>query len=136
MNFLIIEDDAITAMVLEEMLSEFGSCDVVENGLLGLEKLESKFKENLTYSVIFLDIMLPERSGQDILLDIRNLDEKYNKSGMESTKVIMSTALDDYDNIKKAFNNLCEGYIIKPFDKEKITKALIDLDVLYSDDED
>lgn len=135
MDFLIIEDDAITAMVLEEMLSEFGKSEVVENGIFGLEKIEDKLKSKESFDVVFLDIMLPERSGQDILADIRNLDEKYNRKGLDMTKVIMSTALDDYENIKKAFNNLCEGYIIKPFDKEKITKALIDIDVLYTDED-
>lgn len=136
MKFLIIEDDNITSMVLQELLNEFGESDLAEDGLIGLELIEKKLKNNENYDVVYLDIMLPQRSGQDILTDIRDLDLKYNKNNLNQTKVIMSTALDDYNNIKTAFNNSCEAYIVKPFDKDKIMKALIDLELIYNFDED
>lgn len=133
MNFLIIEDDFVTALVLQEMLSEFGKSEIVENGLDGIAKIEHNLENNTPYDAVFLDIMLPEKSGQQILEEIRLLDNKYEGKEVGMTKVIMSTALDDYENIKKAFNNLCEGYIIKPFDKAKIMKALIDIELIYND---
>lgn len=133
MNFLIIEDDYVTALVLQEMLNEFGQSEIVENGIDGITKIEQNLANNTPYDAIFLDIMLPEKSGQQILEEIRVLDTKYEDKDFGMTKVIMSTALDDYENIKKAFNNLCEGYIIKPFDKAKITKALIEIELIYND---
>lgn len=133
MNFLIIEDDFVTALVLQEMLSEFGKSEIVENGIDGIAKIEHNLENNTPYDAVFLDIMLPEKSGQQILEEIRLLDNKYKGKEVGMTKVIMSTALDDYENIKKAFNNLCEGYIIKPFDKAKIMKALIDIELIYND---
>lgn len=133
MNFLIIEDDFVTALVLQEMLSEFGKSEIVENGIDGIAKIEHNLENNTPYDAVFLDIMLPEKSGQQILEEIRLLDNKYEGKEVGMTKVIMSTALDDYENIKKAFNNLCEGYIIKPFDKAKIMKALIDIELIYND---
>ena len=41
----------------------------------------------------------------------------------------MTTALDDFDNIKTAFRNQAEGYIVKPIDKDKVVKVLEDLKI-------
>ena len=42
----------------------------------------------------------------------------------------MITALNDYDNIKTSFMNLCDGYIFKPFKKEKIIEELKKLQLI------
>jgi YesN/AraC family two-component response regulator len=49
---------------------------------------------------------------------------------LDGCKIIMTTALDDFDNIAMAFKNQAEGYIVKPIDKDKIIAKLMELGFL------
>ncbi len=127
MKSLIIEDDYITSQVMQEILLAFGEADVAENGFKGLELFTTALVDNKKYDVIFLDIMMPELDGQQVLAQIRRIEEDYEIFGLEGVKIIMTTALDDFDNIKTAFKNQCEGYIVKPIDKDKIIEKVVNL---------
>ncbi len=127
MKSLIIEDDYITSQVMQEILLAFGEADVAENGFKGLELFTTALVDNEKYDVIFLDIMMPELDGQQVLAQIRRIEEDYEIFGLEGVKIIMTTALDDFDNIKTAFKNQCEGYIVKPIDKDKIIEKIVNL---------
>jgi len=127
MKSLIIEDDYITSQVMQEILLAFGEADVAENGFKGLEFFTTALVDNKKYDVIFLDIMMPELDGQQVLAQIRRIEEDYEILGLDGVKIIMTTALDDFDNIKTAFKNQCEGYIVKPIDKDKIIEKVVNL---------
>ncbi len=127
MKSLIIEDDYITSQVMQEILLAFGEADVAENGFKGLELFTTALVDNKKYNVIFLDIMMPELDGQQVLAQIRRIEEDYEILGLDGVKIIMTTALDDFDNIKTAFKNQCEGYIVKPIDKDKIIEKVVNL---------
>ncbi|HPO61835.1 MAG TPA: response regulator [Candidatus Kapabacteria bacterium] len=127
MKSLIIEDDYITSQVMQEILLAFGEADVAENGFKGLELFTTALVDSKKYDVIFLDIMMPELDGQQVLAQIRRIEEDYEIFGLDGVKIIMTTALDDFDNIKTAFKNQCEGYIVKPIDKDKIIEKVVNL---------
>lgn len=42
----------------------------------------------------------------------------------------MTTALDDSENIKTAFRDQCESYLIKPISKSKLLKILTDFELI------
>jgi two-component system chemotaxis response regulator CheY len=130
MKTLVVEDDYITAEVMHEIMLSFGECDVAENGKIAIEKFNKSLNEDEPYTVIFLDIMMPEMDGQAVLNEIRRLESEKDIKGLEGVKIIMTTALDDFENIKRAFKHQAEGYIVKPIDKDKVIKALIDLELL------
>ena len=125
MKILAVEDDYITSLVLQEILLSFGKCDLAQNGIKAIEFFTDAMISNNPYDVIFLDVMMPEMDGQEVLARVREIEESNGVTGMDGIKVIMTTALDDFDNIKTAFRNQCEGYIVKPINKDKITKMLI-----------
>jgi two-component system, chemotaxis family, chemotaxis protein CheY len=130
MKILIAEDDFITSQVLNEILSAFGACDIAENGRIAVDKFSEAIKKEAPYDIIFLDIMMPELDGQEVLDQIRIIEKDKGILGLEGVKIVMSTALDDFQNIKTAFKNQCEGYIVKPVDKDKIIKILFELNFL------
>jgi two-component system chemotaxis response regulator CheY len=124
MKTLIVEDDYITSQVMQEIMFNYGECDIAENGKIAIELFTQAFEQEQKYDLIFLDIMMPEMDGQDVLALIRQIEEQYGIKGLDGVKIIMSTALDDYANLSKAFGNQCEGYVVKPIEKEKVIKAL------------
>ncbi|NLO18847.1 MAG: response regulator [Ignavibacteria bacterium] len=130
MKSLIIEDDYITSQVMQEILLAFGEADIAEDGFKGLELFTTALVENKKYDVIFLDIMMPELDGQEVLAQVRRIEEDYDIYGLDGVKIIMTTALDDFENIKTAFKNQCEGYIVKPIEKDKIVQKISDLDLI------
>ena len=42
----------------------------------------------------------------------------------------MTSALDDSDNIKMAFREQCEGYLVKPIDKQKLIQKMESLELI------
>ena len=131
MKTLIVEDDFITSQIMSEIFSEFGACEVAENGKLAIDRFVKTLDTDEKFDLICLDIMMPEVDGQETLLYIREIERQYGVKGLDCVKVIMTTALNDFDNIKKAFSDQAEAYLIKPLEKEKLVKTLQKLNLIF-----
>ena len=127
---LIAEDDPTSQLVMEEFLSEFGTCKVVGDG----EKAVSAFKEAMDasepYELVCLDIMVPVMDGQAALKAIREYEAAHGVAGHHGVKVIMTTALSDSKNVLTAFQEQCEAYIVKPVSQGELVEKLRDLGLL------
>ena len=130
MKSLLVEDDYITSEVMREILLSFGDCDVADDGIAAIELFKNSLETYNHYSVVFLDIMMPELDGQEVLTMIRKLEDDYHIQGLDCTKIVMTTALDDFDNIRNAFFHQCEGYLVKPVDKDKVVNMLAEFELL------
>lgn len=130
MKTLIVEDDYITSQIMQEIMLHYGDCDIAENGSEALSKISTAIDSNHHFDVIFLDIMMPGISGQEVLTQIRQIEEISGIQGLDASKIIMTTALDDFGNIKTAFINQAEAYIVKPIENDKVKRVLQDLDLI------
>ncbi len=130
MRTLMVDDDYITSQIMLEILKAFGTCDLAVSGSDALKLFEKSQAENNHYDVIFLDIMMPEMDGQEVLNRIRRMENENGVFGLDCTKIIMTTALDDYENIRSAFKNQAEGYLVKPISKDKVINILNNFDLL------
>lgn len=118
MKVLIAEDDPISRRLMQAVLSPYGLCHAVENGKEALDAFKDARKKNQPYDLICLDIMMPEMDGNEVLCEIRSLEEKEGE--INKVKVIMTTALSDPKTIMKCFRQHCEDYLIKPIDRTKL----------------
>jgi len=130
MKSLVVEDDIISRTVLQEMLNSFGTVNSVENGNDALAAVEKALIENDYYQLICLDIMMPEMDGQTTLRNIRTLEEKHTIPASSSAKIIMTSALNDFTSIRKSYADLCDGYLIKPIDKNRLVIELRKLELV------
>ncbi|MEX2260389.1 MAG: sigma-54 dependent transcriptional regulator [Bryobacteraceae bacterium] len=105
---LVIDDEADIRESLEALLDLEGySVDLAANATEGWRLFESK-----AYDLVLLDLMMPDRSGMDVLHDIRDRDQE--------TPVFMITA---YGSVEAAVTALKAGandYFSKPWDNEKL----------------
>jgi two-component system chemotaxis response regulator CheY len=124
MNILIVEDDAISATLLKNVLAPFGECDVAGTGIAAIDLMRKALSSGRFYQLVCLDIMLPGMDGQDVLKQIRFLEEQKGIMGLDGVKIVMITALGDSRNIMEAFRSQCEGYIVKPIRKDKVIATL------------
>lgn len=106
-DILLVEDDPSISRILElELKHEGYTLSVSSNGKAALEL----FHEN-EYSVILLDLMLPEVSGFEVCRRIRK---------MSNTPIIMLTARRDVTDKVIGLDLGADDYITKPFELEEL----------------
>ncbi len=112
-RILVIDDESEIRESLATLLELEGyNVELAVNATDGLRKVEAA-----SYDLILLDLMMPDRSGMEVLKDLR-------ERGVE-TPVFMITA---YGSVEVAVTALKAGandYFSKPWDNEKL---LIEID--------
>ena len=112
-RILVIDDEVDIRESLELLLtSEHYDVELAENATLGLQKFEAG-----SYDLVLLDLMLPDRSGMEVLGDIRQRDTE--------TPVFMLTAYGSIEVAVQALKAKANDYFAKPWDNEKL---LIEID--------
>ena len=114
------------------MLSEYGECDIAINGTETLEAFRLAQDEDKAYDLITMDILMPDMDGIEALKWILEWEKPRNIQLGKGVKVVMVTASKASDSVLSAFNEGCESYLVKPFDKEKLAKALSEVGFVES----
>lgn len=130
MKVLVVEDEYISRQLLLEMLKPYAECHAATNGVEAVEIFKNALEENKPFDLICLDIMLPEMDGHEVLRKVRQIEKEKNIYHLNCVKIIMTTALDDFDHIKEAFIDQCEAYIVKPITKEKFINQLKEFGII------
>lgn len=115
-KILIVEDDMISRKFLTRLLKQYGECDLVVDGLEAIDAYLLAIKENKPYDLICLDVMIPKLDGIKVLKTIRDLEHENSIPQFQSTKIVMTTALDDSEIFNNAFELGCDAYTSKPID--------------------
>jgi len=106
MRILVVEDDKKVASFLEKGLREDGySVDVAHDGSDG--SLKAHVNE---YDLLILDVMLPGKTGFDILTGLRR--------EQSSVPVLLLTARDAPEDIVRGLDAGADDYLTKPFSFE------------------
>jgi two-component system, chemotaxis family, chemotaxis protein CheY len=124
MRILIAEDDLTSRKFLNKLLSRYGECDLVVDGLETLDAFLLSMKENKKYDLICLDVMMPKVDGIRILQTIRDLEKQKGITKEERSKIIMTTAMTETQLVQQAFDIGCDAYAAKPLDTEKLVNVL------------
>lgn len=124
MRVLIAEDDYVSRKFLFKLLSQFGECDVTVDGMEAIEVFLMSLEDQNYYDLVCLDIMMPEVDGIKVLKTLRKLEEERNTPKDKRAKIIMTTALNQTDEVMESFEAGSEGYAVKPIDTEKFMSVL------------
>ena len=106
-KILIVEDEFAISQVLKAYLTKVQF--LTEQAYTGTEAL-AKFHA-WQPDLVLLDVMLPEKSGWDVLAEIRKTSQ---------CPVIMLTALGDVQYRLDGLNGGADDYIAKPFEGEEV----------------
>jgi two-component system chemotaxis response regulator CheY len=125
MHVLIVEDDFVSRKLLHRMLSPYGECDIVVDGIEAVEAFKLALEDGHPYDLVCMDIMMPRMDGQEALGQIRQLEAQKCVHEMNAAKVVMTTAVDDNKQVTQAFyKGGAASYFIKPIDQEKLIAEL------------
>lgn len=111
-SVLIVDDTNFMRKMLKDLISDH--YDVVgeaENGKECLEMVEEHDPDLIT-----LDVIMPEMDGLETLPKLKERDDEQ--------KVIMVTSVGQHEKVTEAMNKGASGYIIKPFDEEKVLEEI------------
>lgn len=106
-RILVVEDDREINSMLCEMLDENGyAAEGAFTGMEGLSRLRSG-----DYDLLILDLMLPYKSGDAVLQELRSFS---------SLPVIVISAKDTVQNKLDLFHMGADDYLTKPFDLDEV----------------
>jgi len=112
-RILVIDDEPDIRDSLEALLSsENYRVELAANATEGLKRLESS-----AYDLVLLDLMMPDKSGMQVLEEIRTRDRE--------TPIFMITAYGSVEVAVAALKRGANDYFPKPWDNEKL---LIEID--------
>lgn len=121
MKILLVEDNLMNQKVVMFNLKKLNL--EIAPAVMGSEAIEL-FKNN-EFSLVLMDIMLPEMDGYQITQAIREMEKQNN---VENPVPIIALTANTYDNDKeKCFNAGMNDYLSKPF----TSKQLIDMIAKY-----
>ncbi|MCJ7424862.1 response regulator [Candidatus Bathyarchaeota archaeon] len=111
-SILVVDDDADVRKSLSSILSKEGySVETVENG-----KQATRISEKSRFDMALIDIKLPDMEGTELLHRL-----KENQPHM--IKIVI-TGFPTLENAMKTVNEGADGYILKPFDTEKLLEMI------------
>src|SRR5580692_10322668 len=116
-HILVIDDEPDIRESLEVLLSSEGyRVELAGNATEGLKRLESS-----TFDLVLLDLMMPDKSGMEVLEEIRVRDRE--------TPIFLITAYGSVEVAVTALKRGANDYFSKPWDNEKL---LIEIDRMIS----
>jgi two-component system, chemotaxis family, chemotaxis protein CheY len=124
MKTLIVEDEFTSRLILQEILSQYGSAHIAVNGKEAVEAVRLALDAGNHYDLICLDIMMPEMDGHEALRKIREQEEAKGIPSGKRARIVMTTAAGDLKNVITAFKSLCNSYLTKPVEKAKLLDVL------------
>lgn len=111
-SILVVDDDAAIRKSLSSILSEEGY--LVETVESGKEAIRSSEKSR--FDIALVDIKLPDMEGTELLSRL--------KENQPHLIMIIMTGFPTLENAMKTVNEGADGYILKPFDVQKLLEMI------------
>ncbi len=111
-RILIIDDDENIRKVLQTILEDEGYVtETAETAMKAIQKSEESF-----FNLALIDVRLPDMEGIELLTKLKQTKPKMRK--------IIVTGYPTLQNAIAAVNKDADGYVMKPFDVEKILATI------------
>ncbi len=108
MNILLVEDERPLALTVLKILRQAGfTVTWADDGEKGYEA-----GKNSPWDLVILDVLLPKKSGWDILTGLR--------SAKVNTPILMLTAMDEVGDKVKGLDMGADDYLPKPFETPEL----------------
>ena len=118
MKILVVDDSSMVRKVIKAVANALDMETVeAEDGIEASEKLSEVYEE---IGLILLDWNMPEKSGYELLVEIKD-NEKY-----KDIPVMMVTTEGQKSNIVAAVRAGADNYLTKPFTVEELEMKIIE----------
>ena len=112
-EILVVDDAMFMRLSLKAMLGKNGF-EVVGEADNGKKAIE--MYQRLKPDIVTMDITMPEMEGIEAVEQIIQIDPK--------ATIVMVSAMGQEDKIKRAIMKGARGFIVKPFNEDKLVKTM------------
>jgi len=113
-KILVIDDEQGFLDLMKEKLELDGYAIITaDDGEKGMQEVQTQKPD-----LVICDIRMPKKDGYEVLKELRQ-----NKD-VQNTPFIMLTVVDDFDNIKRAYDEKADFYTTKPVEFSKLLKNI------------
>lgn len=114
-SILVVDDNQDNTDIIQHYLEVRGyPITVAHNGDEALALFET-----VRPSIVLLDVMMPGRDGWEVC----RLMKQHRELG-RNVRIIMVTALDEWDDKRQALQTGADDYVEKPFDLSRLASAV------------
>lgn len=130
LQILLVEDNEGDILLIKEALlqkQETHQFEICRNGMQAIEWLEDKVQNHPEQlpQLIFLDINLPKKNGQEVLQFIKG------NIGLKHIPVIMLSTSSYHKDILTSYQNMANCYIVKPVDADAFMETISKLEAFW-----
>lgn len=132
-RYLVVDDDEMSRLLLANFLSEFAPCDVAAGGREGLEMFEQAFEAGMPYSLLCVDLLMPEINGHLLIKKVREAERTNPVISDFRTKIFVISSSDSpWDKAETLLEEQCDDYIVKPFNRAHLMENLYRHDLIFN----
>ena len=126
MKILIVDDDPTFRTLLKKLLERLGLYyyDFAIDGQNAIDSFTERLDGGEPYDLIFLDVNMPNKDGIVTIQEIRSIERSRKIRTNNCVKVIITTSTTDDTVLSSAYEALCDGYVVKPYDQSTIAYQL------------
>lgn len=122
-HIVLIDDDDISLLILANILRQYGyQVTIFNQSIEAVKKINEMIKRGKKIDLFIVDLVMPDIDGFEFLKSLRE-----NKK-FKDTSVLISSARNDSDSIKKVIQYDVKGYLLKPYNRdliiERVKKAI------------
>jgi len=119
-TILVVEDDIDIRKLISKFIKKAISCKILL-AADGLEALTIILKDSPKLDLIILDVELPFFNGEEVLKTIRSRGE------LDDIPIIMCTAINAIEHVKRIMSHRIDGYLTKPVEKKQLLTKILSL---------
>jgi len=113
-TILVVEDNIPVAELEQRFLASAGYTVILATN--GREALDIYRRRKEEISLVILDLLMPEMSGRDCLMELVKIDP--------SVKVLIASGYSPEDKLHKEIRPLVKGFVQKPFAMAELVKEV------------
>jgi two-component system chemotaxis response regulator CheY len=132
MRILIVDDDDANRKLLTDIVSKMGECEGADGGQEALSAFKKAWEDWRPFNLIFLDVLMPDMDGRQVLLKIREIEKEKTISEQHQVRVIMVTGVSETETVMECLRNGCDEFMVKPIDVQLVLEKIKKLGMMVS----
>ena len=124
MRVLVIDDDESTRTLLKSMVAKMGECETAGSGKEALDAFKKAWQDWRPFDLIFLDILMPEMDGSQVLIKIRKLERKKGIPDKLKAKIIMVSGVSQKEMVMACLRDGCDDFMVKPLETQLLINKI------------
>ena len=124
MRILVVDDDRPSRKLLRDIVSKIGECETAEGGKEAISAFQKAWEDWRPFNLVFLDILMPEMDGSQVLIKIRELETKKGIPNKLKAKIIMVSGVSQKEMVMACLRDGCDDFMVKPLETQLLINKI------------